>query len=219
MNGSMCNNEGGFTLDAQTCLKKLEYVHVLAFANVDAQGAPQVRNISAIHYEPDAMYFFTARGKAFCRELLADGRVQALGYTKYREMIRLAGVAAPVPQDEQRRWIDLIFSEQPGLGNLYPGDARYIGMVFCIKDAQIEYFNLGVNPILRERYAIGDAKPALTGFRITDACIGCGACKKLCPMKCISEGTPYQIDARHCLHCGVCTENCPVGAIVALEEA
>ncbi len=47
-------------MDAQTCLKKLSYVGVLAFATVDETGGPQVRNISAIHYEPDALYFFTA---------------------------------------------------------------------------------------------------------------------------------------------------------------
>ncbi len=40
-------------MDAQTCLKKLEYVGVLAFATVDASGAPQIRSISAIHYDPN----------------------------------------------------------------------------------------------------------------------------------------------------------------------
>ena len=61
-------------MDAETCLKKLGYVGVLAFATVDESGGPQVRNISAIHYEPDALYFFTARGKDFCKELLARGK-------------------------------------------------------------------------------------------------------------------------------------------------
>ena len=54
-------------MDAKTCLQKLQYVGVLAFATADADGSPQVRNISAIHYEPDGIYFFTARGKDFCR--------------------------------------------------------------------------------------------------------------------------------------------------------
>ena len=63
-------------MDLQTCLKKFELVQVLNFATVDEDGAPQVRNISAIHYEPDALYFFTARGKEFCRQLLRNGRVQ-----------------------------------------------------------------------------------------------------------------------------------------------
>ena len=70
-------------MDAQTCLKKLGLVQVLNFATVDEDGAPQVRNISAIHYEPNALYFFTARGKEFCKQLLRDGRVQVSAYTRF----------------------------------------------------------------------------------------------------------------------------------------
>lgn len=130
-------------MDAETCLKKLGYVGVLAFATVDESGGPQVRNISAIHYEENALYFFTARGKNFCRELLRDGRVQVLGYTRYKEMLRLSGTARPVPAEEQEKWRDLIFEEQPYLSNVYPGDTRDIGIIFCIRDFTIEYFNLG----------------------------------------------------------------------------
>ena len=50
-------------MDAQTCLEKLKYVGVLAFATVDQEGAPQIRNISAIHYRSGSMYFFTARAR------------------------------------------------------------------------------------------------------------------------------------------------------------
>ena len=97
-------------MDAKTCLQKLQYVGVLAFATVDEHGAPQIRNISAIHYEPEAMYFFTAKGKDFCRQLLADGRVQILGYTKYKEMIRLSAHAKPVCETEQQ--IGLLFKDR-----------------------------------------------------------------------------------------------------------
>lgn len=96
-------------MDAKTCLQKLQYVGVLAFATVDEYGAPQVHNISAIHYEPEAMYFFTAKGKAFCKELLADGCVQILGYTKYKEMIRLSVKAVPVREEDRQKWSDTIF--------------------------------------------------------------------------------------------------------------
>lgn len=204
-------------MDAQTCLKKLEYVGVLAFATVDGEGAPQIRNISAIHYEPDSMYFFTARGKAFCGELLRDGRVQILGYTKYKEMIRLSARAVPVPEKDQRQWIDTIFQEQPYLGNLYPGDARYAaGIVFQIADGEIEYFSLGVNPIFRERYVLGKGKASAAGYRITGDCIGCGRCLASCPMKCITAGEPYRIQGEHCLHCGICSQVCPAGAAVKI---
>lgn len=201
-------------MDAKTCLQKLQYVGVLAFATVDAAGAPQLRNISAIHYEPNAIYFFTARGKDFCRELLADGRVQALGYTRYKEMIRLSGRAVPVPQEEQARWIETIFSEQPYLANVYPGDTRDIGIVFVIRQATIEYFNLGVRPIFRETYSVNGGQAAPKGYRITDACIGCGRCAANCPQSCITPGKPYAIQPQHCLHCGNCFEHCPVQAIV-----
>lgn len=200
-------------MDAQTCLKKLGYVGVLSFATVDGEGNPQVRNISAIHYEADAIYFFTARGKDFCKELLDTGKVQVLGYTRYKEMIRLTGTAKPVPDAEQDQWRDLIFQEQPYLANVYPGDTRKIGIIFCIRDMIIEYFHLGVNPIFRESYAIGNGKIIPKGYWITDACISCGKCVNLCPQKAIEKGGPSIIHPEHCLHCGNCFENCPVSAI------
>lgn len=201
-------------MDAKTCLQKLQYVGVLAFATVDEYGNPQIRNISAIHYEPDAMYFFTARGKNFCKELLADGRVQILGYTKYKEMIRLSAKAEPVAEEKQEHWIDTIFEEQPYLINVYPEDTRKLaGIVFQITDAEIEYFHLGVNPIFRESYVIGKGHISVKGYQITDACIGCGNCVKNCPQRCIEKGNPYKIQQEHCLHCGNCHEVCPVKAV------
>ena len=89
-------------MDAKTCIEKLGYVGVLDFATVDKDGAPQVRNISAIHFEGTDIYFLTARGKSFARQLYADGRVQILGYTRYKETIRVSGKAVEVPEDAHR---------------------------------------------------------------------------------------------------------------------
>ena len=200
-------------MDVQICLKKLCYVGVLAFATVDEHSAPQVRNISAIHYEQDAIYFFTARGKNFCHELQADGRVQILGYTMYKEMIRLSGRAVPV--DNQQEWINTIFAEQPFLENVYPGETRDIGIIFTIRDMEIEYFSLGMNPIFRESYTLGAGNITPKGYKITDACIGCGICAAGCPQKAIKQETSYcyRIEMEHCLHCGRCAEQCPAKAI------
>ena len=200
-------------MDAETCLKKLQYAGVLAFATVDAQGNPQVRNISAIHYEPEALYFFTARGKDFCRELLADGRVQILACTRYKEMIRLSAKAVPVPKEKQNYWMEKIFQEQHYLANVYPGDTREIGIVFEIRDGAIEYFHLGVRPIFRESYTLGKGNVTLKGYEITDNCVDCGICVEHCPQGCIEPGQPYRIQQEHCLHCGNCFEQCPVSAV------
>ena len=105
-------------MDAETCINKLRLVGTLSFATVDRNGKPQIRCVSAIHYENNAMYFFTARGKNFCRELLENNSVQVLAHTKFNEMIRLSGKAVPAPDNEQEKWIDIIFSEQPYLSNV-----------------------------------------------------------------------------------------------------
>ena len=67
--------------------------------------------------------------------------------------------------------MDTIFEEQPYLANVYPGDTRNIGIVFVIRDAQIEYFNLGVRPIFRESYTVGRGRVTMKGYEITEDCI------------------------------------------------
>lgn len=48
-----------------------------------------------------------------------------------------------------------------------------------------------------------------------DKCIGCTACSRVCPMKCIT-GTvknPHTIDVEKCVKCGACFKKCKFGAI------
>lgn len=55
----------------------------------------------------------------------------------------------------------------------------------------------------------------LLKFKITNKCIGCTACARVCPVHCISGELKKQhtIDNTKCTHCGQCVVTCPVGAI------
>ncbi|HAR63801.1 MAG: NADH-quinone oxidoreductase subunit F [Candidatus Margulisiibacteriota bacterium] len=49
----------------------------------------------------------------------------------------------------------------------------------------------------------------------TQKCIGCGACKRNCPVNCINGEMkhPHVIDETKCIHCGQCYDTCKFAAI------
>lgn len=57
---------------------------------------------------------------------------------------------------------------------------------------------------------------ALLNFVITDSCIGCTKCSKICPAGCINGKVKekHEIDITKCLKCGACMDNCKFNAII-----
>lgn len=202
-------------------LHMMEELDTYSFATVDAQGHPHVRIISALHFEPDAIYFYTARGKNFARELQeSGGKLEILAYSEERnDTIRLSCTAEVVPADEQRHWIDVQFSEQSYLYNVYLGETNEIGIMFVVRNGEFEWFNLASKPITRECLPFGQGIVHEKGFRIDESvCISCGTCENVCPQHVVhmGENGTYVIDEAHCLHCGKCFEHCPVEVIERL---
>lgn len=198
-------------MDAKTCFEKMKLVGVLALATVDEAGLPQIRNVSACHYDENSFYFFTAKGKEMAHQMRRDGHIQTLVHTRFNEMIRLSGVAREIENCEAE--ITQILEEHSMLKNVYPGDTAFsAGTIFEVTEISIEYFNLAVHPIERYQFEVS-AEPAPKGFEITDDCIACGTCMENCPQGCISEGDIMHIDPVHCLHCGNCESVCPAEAV------
>lgn len=54
----------------------------------------------------------------------------------------------------------------------------------------------------------------IMAYKISDACVNCGACEGECPVGAISEADGARvIDADACISCGACAGVCPTEAI------
>ena len=195
-------------MNAERCLQILREIKDVAFATVDDKGMPQIRIIDIMLVEGEKVYFCTARGKDFYAQLMRDGNVAVTGMNREYQMIRLSGKARRL--DDQKLWIDRIFAENPSMNSVYPDDSRYVLEPFCIDNGEVEFFDLGREPIVRETFALGGSEKTFKGYEITDKCIQCGKCERICPQKCIKD---FAINQTHCLHCGLCFEECPVNAV------
>ena len=195
-------------MNAEKCLKMLREIKDCAFANVDEKGFPQIRMIDVMLVEDEKLYFCTARGKDFYQQLMRDGNVAITGMNSKFQMLRLNAKAKHL--DDQKLWIDRIFENNPSMNEVYPDDSRHILEAFCIDHGEVEFFDLGVKPIVRNTFSLRGCEAKQKGYKISDTCIHCRKCERVCPQSCIQD---FVIQQEHCLHCGLCFETCPVQAI------
>lgn len=82
--------------------------------------------------------------------------------------------------------------------------------------SMIKHFRDEYEAHIREkRCPAGVCSKLLSYTIISGKCIGCGACKRKCPVNCIS-GKPkevHEIDAARCIRCGQCFEACKFDAV------
>lgn len=184
----------------------VEDIHSAAVATIGADGHPQTRVIDMMLWDENGVYFLTARGKAFYRQLLEQGYI-ALSATKGKVSVSLRGKIRSIGSEKR----DEIFEKNVYMQSIYPGDTRAALEVFCLYEAEGEYFDIG-DPahVTRDGIVIGRAETAPSGYFVGEGCIGCKLCYSVCPQKCIDiSQKPAVIDRHRCLHCGRCAEICP----------
>lgn len=181
-------------------------IHSTTVATIGVDGHPQTRVIDMMHYDENGVYFLTAKGKAFYDQLMEQEYI-AVSATKDKKAVSLRGKVKKIGKQN----LDIMFEKNPYMKDIYPGDTRDALEVFCLYEAQGEYFDIS-NPskIVRESIVIGEQEILHTGYFVGKECIGCKMCYSVCPQKCIDISTvPVVIDQKHCLHCGRCAESCP----------
>lgn len=183
-------------------------VKICSAATVDEMGRPQSRIINVMIAAEEGMYIVTSKGKPFYEQLEARGEIALSAMCPDCQSLKFYGKVRKV----EKKWVDEVFVQNPGLNEVYPGDTRYILDAFLIYEGSGEWFDLLHYPISRETFSYGRSEEKVF-FEVTENCTGCGSCIPVCPQKCISEGMPYVIDPEHCLQCAACREACPAQAV------
>ncbi len=80
----------------------------------------------------------------------------------------------------------------------------------------IKYFRDEYEAHIKEKRCPAHHCQALLNYKITDACRGCTACARKCPVNAISGNVKEQhvIDQQKCIKCGSCIATCKFGAII-----
>ena len=194
---------------AWKALSLLREIKSVTFATIK-NGQPAARIIDVMFVDEDGLFFLTARGKSFYRQLQANPCVAICGMNQNYVSVRLVGDAEFC---RDKGVVDKIFDLNPMMNQLYPGDKRYLLEGMCLARGKGEIFDLSIEPPKRDRFAFGGAKVNPPGYSINDQCSACGLCADACPAGIISKGDVYQIDRGRCLECGSCLDVCPDEAV------
>jgi len=216
----------------QEIYAKFEEIGVLTFSTIH-KGEVHSRVAHFNGCDSNGIYFRTMWNKPYARQLRESKKVTVCGITDSRILghdeegvpdfppgfsIRLIGEVKHLEENEVR---ELAKTNKDLELAVYDMD-KYPAMKegnFMIHKAKGEIFDFDFecsnrdHKIFRTRFEFGGMDYNEAGPIITDKCIECGKCKKVCTFKAIEEGSPYKVISHKCDDCGSCIMTCPVDAI------
>lgn len=210
--------------------KYAEDIGVLVFSTIH-NGEVHSRAAHFNGYDEEGIYFRTMRNKPFGRQVNATKKITVCGCSetsidhdsesmpifKPGYSFRLIGEVRNVDAKEIKEKAKSNKALKIAAKDIeeYPAMAEGNYVIYKAKVEIFDYnfsFTTRDHKILRTRAAYGGMAFNLAGPRITDKCISCGECKKICSFKAI-KSDPYQVVPERCDDCGSCISICPVNAI------
>lgn len=195
-----------------------EEIHSTVMATVDENGLPVTCAIDIMDYDENGLYFLTARGKNFYARLKRGGYISLTGMNGTDTLSCVAISVRGKVEEVGSDYLNRLFEKNRYMSEIYPTKkSRTALTVFRIYDGCGEWFDLSKKPIERDSFSFGNGIKTVDGYCITDKCIGCKKCLKVCPQGCIDFANGYaKIIQSSCLHCGNCFNICPIKAVEKL---
>lgn len=192
-----------------------EQIHTTIIATNDENGLPITCAVDIMDYDENGLYFLTARGKNFYNRLINSGYLSLTGIKGDNTLscvaVSVRGKVKEIGSVRLQRLLD----KNPYMYEIYPTEqSRSALTVFQIYEGNGELFDLSKHPIERKSFSFGGTSEIVTGYFITDDCIGCGKCVSVCPQNCIALTRKAEIRQENCLHCGNCQAICPANAVI-----
>lgn len=78
-------------MDNQKYFHMIRDIREVSIATVDKDGNPKVRIIDVMLVEGEKLYFVTARGKEFHKEIMDKKQIAVVGMNKEWQMLRFEG--------------------------------------------------------------------------------------------------------------------------------
>lgn len=201
------------------------------FATIDGDY-PETRIAHFLVYDNEGIYFMTMTTKPFYKQLKEKGKVSVCGMyadskvetTESGDLKFDGGYTIRISGDVREITIDEIKAKNnPDFKYCIEDQKRYPAMTaFVLYRAKGEIFDYDFerenrdHKIERIRFSYGGFETEKPGLTITQECIGCGKCSKVCTFDAIEkDGQKYKINGNRCDECGNCLLTCPVGAILS----